>query len=128
MATNRQLNELYNQLDSISSQYSSSRSNHSNADLTPNSTLRMGHVAPSHRRFAMPKTLQRKGREPRDGGEGWMWASGQVGSWPDLQEMEHTGIRDEDKSVHGLGEEGCRDDYHTRGLVDALQGIRDNVT
>ncbi|OCF44330.1 hypothetical protein I317_01775 [Kwoniella heveanensis CBS 569] len=41
-----------------------------------------GHVAPSHRRFVMPPHLMREGKAPRNLGEGWMWASGEVGVWP----------------------------------------------
>ncbi|WVR06697.1 hypothetical protein IAU60_003729 [Kwoniella sp. DSM 27419] len=52
------------------------------ATLLTTNTTRPGHVAPSHRRFTLAPQLMRKGKTPRDLGEGWMWASGTPGVWP----------------------------------------------
>ncbi|WVQ96579.1 hypothetical protein IAU59_003684 [Kwoniella sp. CBS 9459] len=55
---------------------------------TPTPTPKPGHVAPSHRRFVMPPELMRDGKAPRNLGEWWMWASGQVGVWPERERQQ----------------------------------------
>ncbi len=62
----------------------------------------------------MPGSLMQVGRNPRDGGEEWMWATGEVGVWPESGNVEE---RDT-----AIGEEGWKEE-ETRGLVDALQDI-----
>ncbi|WVW85164.1 hypothetical protein I302_107202 [Kwoniella bestiolae CBS 10118] len=90
------LNEIYNKLDAHAAQISDTRST-SKSTSTPRTqtpldsstsspspiTIRAGHVAPSHRRFTMSPGIMRKGNIPRDLGEGWMWASGMGGVWPE---------------------------------------------
>ncbi|WVF69079.1 hypothetical protein IAT40_003853 [Kwoniella sp. CBS 6097] len=68
---------------------------------TPTPTPKPGHVAPSHRRFVMPPHLMREGKAPRNLGEGWMWASGQVGVWPQLQAGQPSTFTDTLTTSHG---------------------------
>ncbi|WWC63031.1 uncharacterized protein I303_105630 [Kwoniella dejecticola CBS 10117] len=81
------LNEIYRRLDAHATQFSDTRASGSSRSLVtkPNDApnVRPGHVAPSHRRFTMPPGTMRKGGTPRDLGEGWMWASGMGGVWPE---------------------------------------------
>jgi hypothetical protein len=35
----------------------------------------------------MPRGLGRKGKKPRGGGEEWMWRSGEVGVWPEPDQV-----------------------------------------
>jgi len=66
-------------------------------------TIKAGHVAPSHRRFTLPFEIRRRGikrsgkgkkRKINEGdegdaegeGEGWMWASDKVKIWPSRSE------------------------------------------
>ncbi|KAL1406745.1 hypothetical protein Q8F55_006149 [Vanrija albida] len=82
------LDELYRRLDNISAAQAAARATPASQSATGDAktaqpNLRLGHVAPSHRRFTMPAGLMRAGRAPRDTGEGWMWASGQAGIWPE---------------------------------------------
>jgi len=83
------LEDVYQRLDNISAAQAALRatpasqppsSDGSPAPVKP--AMRLGHVAPSHRRFTMPPPLMRRGRTPKDTGEAWMWASGQAGVWP----------------------------------------------
>ncbi|WOO84296.1 uncharacterized protein LOC62_06G007816 [Vanrija pseudolonga] len=89
------LDELYRRLDNISAAQAAARATPASqsAATSPGTkasqpNLRLGHVAPSHKRFTMPAGLMRAGRAPRDTGEGWMWASGQVGVWPEPEVAE----------------------------------------
>lgn len=82
----QRLNELYQRLDMISAAQAAMRAQPaSHQPTSPGSKppLRLGHVAPSHKRFTMPSSLMRRGHLPRDLGEGWMWASGVAGVWPE---------------------------------------------
>jgi len=44
-----------------------------------------GHIAPTNSRFTMDAGLKRRGKTPRETGEGWMWRSGRVGVWPRVE-------------------------------------------
>ncbi|WWC88267.1 uncharacterized protein L201_003174 [Kwoniella dendrophila CBS 6074] len=90
------LNDIYKRLDAHASQFSDTRANGSQtkpntisdatsslSSLNPNIMIRPGHVAPSHKRFTMVKGTMRKGNTPKDLGQGWMWASGIGGVWPE---------------------------------------------
>ncbi|ORY31777.1 hypothetical protein BCR39DRAFT_525329 [Naematelia encephala] len=137
-----ELNSIYAQLDTITSSAAAQRSvpaalalpSSSGLDLTP----RSGHVAPSHTRFIMPLEAMRKGRAPRgDQGEGWMWASGEVGVWLDRHYSTGTvsGQDDDEPDHHHQAEtkfgHGEEDEGHpeidweagTMNLVDALVGF-----
>ncbi|WWC71157.1 uncharacterized protein I206_105110 [Kwoniella pini CBS 10737] len=83
------LNDIYRRLDAHATQFSDTRASGS-SKTTPHlhkgsdaPNIRPGHVAPSHRRFTMEIGTMRKGGTPRDLGEGWMWASGMGGVWPE---------------------------------------------
>ena len=120
-----QLNNLYRQLDAISSQQSSARANPSDPERC---TSRPGHVAPSHRRFTMPPALMRDGKKSKRTGEGWMWASGEVGSWPEPG-LSGSGDGLDQNEVGTLeelaGHEVWREE--TRDLERVLEGIQNEV-
>lgn len=84
------LDDMYRQLDNISSAQAAlratpaSRQAANKADSNP----RLGHVAPSHKRFTLPRRLMRLGHRPRDVGEHWMWATGEAGVWPEREAAE----------------------------------------
>lgn len=92
------LDELYRRLDHISSAQAALRATPASQQaLVPSkagSNPRLGHVAPSHKRFTLPPRLMRRGHGPRDTGEDWMWATGKAGVWP-VQEEEQQAERDE---------------------------------
>jgi hypothetical protein len=75
------LASIYSRLDTISAGQAALRATPA-SQQTSKPSLKLGHVAPSHRRFTMPLALMRRGRQPRDSGSSWMWASGHAGVWP----------------------------------------------
>jgi len=75
----------------------------------------------------MPRSLTRRGRNPRGQGEGWMWATGEVGLWPDAGQPEQAGFEEDGIGDEVVGQEGWRDE-ETRGLVNVLQGIQGDGT
>ncbi|UOH85380.1 hypothetical protein LQV05_002202 [Cryptococcus neoformans] len=82
----QQLNEIYARLDAHADAYADTRATGTRPASSSQSTSaapRAGHVAPSHNRFCLPPGLARRGKAPRDLGEGWIWrrggAGGQVG-------------------------------------------------
>ncbi|BEJ14417.1 hypothetical protein CspHIS471_0401840 [Cutaneotrichosporon sp. HIS471] len=80
------LDQIYRRLDTLSAAQAAMRATPAAQQAASSKTgsgTRLGHVAPSHQRFAMPSELARRGHAPRDLGEPWMWASGQVGLWPE---------------------------------------------
>ncbi|CAK9787272.1 hypothetical protein CC85DRAFT_284377 [Cutaneotrichosporon oleaginosum] len=80
------LAQIYRRLDTISSAQAAMRATPAALQSSTGKAgtgTRLGHVAPSHQRFTMPSELKRRGHAPRDPGEPWMWASGQVGHWPE---------------------------------------------
>lgn len=114
------LDDLYRRLDSISAQQAALRATPAaqQAASSPGSkaNLRLGHVAPSHKRFTLPPHLQRTGHLPRDTGEPWMWASGEVGVWPDPQQQGHVqGIQQTQGNVFP----GSVQDVDEAGMGDA---------
>ncbi|WWC96354.1 hypothetical protein V866_003221 [Kwoniella sp. B9012] len=160
------LNDIYKRLDAHATQMSDTRSTSKNVSQktqtqtttlnasSPSSSynIRAGHVAPSHRRFTMTSGIMRKGGLPRDLGEGWMWASGMGGVWPEEAarwiggtefDPNHTAVTgaDHDQSAatgfsdepgHNVGievnavqqqEEDHEQEQARLGLVNALEGL-----
>ncbi|KAL7422091.1 hypothetical protein Q5752_002734 [Cryptotrichosporon argae] len=84
------LNDLYRRLDRVAADQVAMRTAPSEGggggagagDARP-AGQKAGHVAPSHRRFVMPRGYMRRGKRPRKEGEAWMWATGEVGKWPE---------------------------------------------
>lgn len=79
------LDQIYRRLDTISAAQAAMRATPASQQAAAGkggAGTRLGHVAPSHQRFTLPNELARRGHAPRDPGEPWMWASGQVGMWP----------------------------------------------
>ncbi|XAO27742.1 hypothetical protein I312_106603 [Cryptococcus bacillisporus CA1280] len=106
----QQLNEIYARLDAHADAYADTRATGTRPASSSQSTSaipRAGHVAPSHNRFCLPPQLGRRGKAPRDLGEGWMWVTGVVGVWPEETElgvqMETEGAGDEVGRVVGVG-------------------------
>lgn len=56
-----------------------------------------------------------------------MWATGEVGLWPDAGQPEQAGFEEDGIGDEVVGQEGWRDE-ETRGLVNALQGIQGDGT
>lgn len=78
------LDQIYRRLDTISAGQAALRATpaaQQAASGKAGTGTRLGHVAPSHQRFTLPPELMRRGHAPRDPGEAWMWASGNVGVW-----------------------------------------------
>ncbi|OWZ28302.1 hypothetical protein C349_06625 [Cryptococcus neoformans var. grubii Br795] len=87
----QQLNEIYARLDAHADAYADTRATGTRPASSSQSTSaapRAGHVAPSHNRFCLPPELARRGKAPRDLGEGWMWVTGVVGVWPEETGLE----------------------------------------
>jgi len=121
----RQLEDMYKRLDEIAAVHASRRSG-SNVE---NGSKKSGHIAPSHSRFTMRGHTARRGKAPRQGGEGWMWQSGQVGVWPAAASM-RSGAGEEGKVDAGemqtgpdaqLGPHGV--DGHASGEASTLQDL-----
>lgn len=129
------LDELYRRLDTISAAQAAARATPASQSATtspgtkasqPN--LRLGHVAPSHKRFTMPAGLMRAGRAPRDTGESWMWASGQAGVWPEPEAVDEEMVVDVD-SVQAVVQAVEATEARARAAaeqgvdVDAVDGV-----
>lgn len=107
------LDEIYRRLDTISSAQAAMRAMPASQQGAPTRTAstKLGHVAPSHRRFTLPREYMRKGRIPKNTGDAWMWASGEVGVWPDTPPL--------DAGEEGIGLE----EVNAAGDPDNLAGV-----
>ncbi|TXT03802.1 hypothetical protein VHUM_04366 [Vanrija humicola] len=117
------LDELYRRLDNISAAQAAARATPASQSTAQPGTkaaqpsLRLGHVAPSHKRFTMPAGLMRPGHAPRNTGEAWMWASGQLGVWPEPEAVLADDMVDD---VDSGGVEGVDGVDGVDASVDAL--------
>lgn len=129
-----QLDETYRRLDTISAAQAALRATPASQQATaaqsnkPAGSLRLGHVAPSHKRFTMPPPIMRRGHLPRDTGDAWMWASGSVGVWPDSLDQIVDGM-DASAAMGGMDMDAVANGGASglRGVVDGMDvGVVDD--
>ncbi|WVO18616.1 hypothetical protein L204_106335 [Cryptococcus depauperatus] len=118
----QQLNDIYTRLDVYADALANTRSTGTYGISLSSTTIapRAGHVAPSHKRFILPPEIARRGKAPRDLGEGWMWASGVAGVWP----TEVKGVTETMTGEWEMEEENTMNDADRLGLVNVLERLQ----
>jgi hypothetical protein len=134
-----QLSGIYDRLDEIAAYHSLTRTGE---NVNGAIMMKKGHIAPTNSRFTMDAGLKRRGKTPRELGEGWMWRSGKPGVWPTVEvvpeamqgSLQISGTVDvgnvqasEEQKELGEGDVDWREGgVETGALVHALEGMSES--